>query len=70
MLNPYESGKLLAEYLLFIMARRRRFSGNFRPRVTHAIFRVRCVQELIDSGALPARARALDVGCSGRTLEL
>ncbi len=64
MLNPYESGKLLAEYLLFHYGSEEAIFGQLpAPRVA-SDFPVRCVHELLDAGALPAGARALDVGCS------
>jgi len=63
-LNPYESGKLLAEYLLFHYGSEEAIFGQLPAPRDARDFPVRCVHELIDFGALPARARALDVGCS------
>ena len=72
MLNPYESEKLLAEYLLFHYGSEQAVSGQIPAPRDALDFPMRCVHELIDAGALPAGARALDVGCSvGRsTFEL
>jgi putative 4-mercaptohistidine N1-methyltranferase len=63
-LNPYESAKLLAEYLLFHYGSEEAIFGQ-RPGPRDALdFPVRCVHELVDTDALRAGARALDVGCS------
>jgi putative 4-mercaptohistidine N1-methyltranferase len=64
LLNPYESGKLLAQYLLFHYGSGEAIAGQLPVPCDALHFPVRCVHELIDSGALPGRARALDVGCS------
>jgi putative 4-mercaptohistidine N1-methyltranferase len=62
--NPYESAKLLAEYLLFHYGSEEAIFGQ-RPGPRDALdFPVRCVHELVDRDALPVGARALDVGCS------
>jgi putative 4-mercaptohistidine N1-methyltranferase len=63
-LNPYESGKLLADYLLFHYGSEDTIFGQLPVLGDARDFPARCVHELIDSGALPARARALDLGCS------
>ena len=62
--NIYETGRILREYLLF------HYGGegdtlpwSFGPRDALGFPR-RCVAELLDASALPARARALDVGCA------
>ena len=62
--NPYESAKLLAEYLLF------HYGGPdevlpypFGPQAA-LDFAVRVVTETVDFAALPERARALDLGCA------
>jgi putative 4-mercaptohistidine N1-methyltranferase len=71
--NPYESGKLLAEYLFFHYGSAERAAIRQLPIPAETRdFAVRCVHELIDAGALPPGARALDLGCSvGRsTFEL
>jgi len=63
-MNPYETERLLAEYLLFhygspeeVMPWR---SGP-RDAVDYA---VRVVSECVDSAGLPENARALDLGCA------
>jgi putative 4-mercaptohistidine N1-methyltranferase len=70
-LNPYETGKLLSEYLLFHYGSAEEILGRM-PIPREALdFPARCVWELADFAALPA-GRALDVGCAvGRsTFEL
>jgi putative 4-mercaptohistidine N1-methyltranferase len=71
-LNPYETDKLLNEYLLF-------HYGKPSDVLPHAFgpadaldYPVRCVSECIAPAQLPARTRALDLGCAvGRsTFEL
>ena len=70
-MNIYETDKLLSEYLLFHYGTRHEIAP---PAGTeHALdYAVRCVVECLDPTALPAGARALDVGCAvGRsTFEL
>jgi putative 4-mercaptohistidine N1-methyltranferase len=70
--NPYESVKLLAEYLLFHFGSEEAIFGKIPAPRDARDFPVRCVHELIDAGALKPRARALDLGCAvGRSsLEL
>ncbi len=64
MSNPYESSRLLAEYLLFHYGTENEILGK-RPGPREALdFPVRCVKELIDRQGVPADARALDVGCA------
>jgi putative 4-mercaptohistidine N1-methyltranferase len=63
-LNPYESEKLLAEYLLFHYGSEEAIFGQLPALRDARDFPMRCVHELVDAGALPAGARALDVGCS------
>ena len=64
MVNPYESSRLLAEYLLFHYGSEEQILGQ-RPGPREALdFPVRCVHELLDCGRVPAAARALDVGCA------
>ncbi len=60
--NPYESGKLLSEYLFFHYASPAAFAGGLPVPEEALDFPVRVVSELLD----PARAtgRALDVGCA------
>ena len=63
-MNPYETDKLLREYLLFHYGKPEEVmpwpngprDGLDYPR--------RCVTECLDVAALPANARALDVGCA------
>ena len=64
MLNPYESGRLLAEYLLFHYGSEEAIFGQLPAPRDARDFPVRCVHELVNADALPAAARALDVGCS------
>ena len=64
MLNPYESSRLLAEYLLFHYGSEEQILGE-HPGPREALdFAVRCVHELVDRGRVPEAARALDVGCA------
>ncbi|HEY5704577.1 MAG TPA: putative 4-mercaptohistidine N1-methyltransferase [Terrimicrobiaceae bacterium] len=62
--NPYESGKLLAEYLLFHYGSEEAIFGQLPAPRDACDFPVRCVYELVDFAALSPRARALDVGCA------
>jgi putative 4-mercaptohistidine N1-methyltranferase len=70
-MNIYETDKLLSEYLLFHYGSR---SEIVPPAgAEHALnYPARCVTECLDPSALPAGARALDLGCAvGRsTFEL
>ena len=62
--NPYESEKLLAEYLLFHYSRSEDILPyDFGPAGA-LDFAVRVVSECLDVGTLPPRARALDLGCA------
>ena len=64
MLNPYESSRLLAEYLLFHYGSEEQILGE-RPGPREALeFAVRCVYELLDVERVPAGGRALDIGCA------
>ena len=71
-MNPYETDKLVSEYLLF------HFGTPFEvlpweSGPSSALdYPARCVSECVDTAALPPNARALDVGCAvGRsTFEL
>lgn len=71
-MNPYETDKLVGEYLLFHYGT----PGEVLPwesGPSSALdYPVRCVSECVDVAALPQQARALDVGCAvGRsTFEL
>lgn len=62
--NPYESAKLLAEYLLFHFGSEEATLGKIPAPRGALDFPVRCVRELIDASALQPRARALDLGCA------
>jgi putative 4-mercaptohistidine N1-methyltranferase len=66
--NPYETEKLLGEYLLFHYGSAAEIAPPL-PGVESALFYpVRCVTECVEVAALPADARALDIGCAvGRT---
>lgn len=71
-MNPYETDKLLNEYLLFHYAAPGEilpWPGGPHDALDYA---VRCVTECLDTKSLPPSARALDVGCAvGRSsLEL
>ncbi len=71
-MNPYETEKLLNEYLLFHYgAEDDVLPWAMGPREA-LNYPVRCVTECLDVAVLPANARALDVGCAvGRSsLEL
>jgi putative 4-mercaptohistidine N1-methyltranferase len=62
--NPYESSRLLAEYLLFHYGTEEEILGR-HPGPREALdFPARCVRELVDPLGVPSGARALDVGCS------
>jgi putative 4-mercaptohistidine N1-methyltranferase len=69
--NIYETDKLLGEYLLFHYGTAEEI---LPPSGTAGAldYAVRCVTECVDASALPAEARALDLGCAvGRsTFEL
>lgn len=70
--NPYETDRLLNEYLLFHYGE----PGEVLPHASGPVaaldYPVRCVSECVDTARLPADARALDLGCAvGRsTFEL
>lgn len=71
-MNPYETDKLLGEYLLFHYGTAAELPPPM-PELEGALFYpVRCVTECVDFAALPEGARALDLGCAvGRsTFEL
>jgi putative 4-mercaptohistidine N1-methyltranferase len=71
-LNIYETDKLLAEYLLFHYGSADEVLPHPSGPVEALDYPVRCVSECVDLARLPARARALDLGCAvGRsTFEL
>ena len=62
--NPYESARLLAEYLQFHYGKPAEVLPY--PSGPHAAldFAVRIVTETVDLAALPEGARALDLGCA------
>ncbi len=64
MSNPYESDRLLAEYLLFHYGGAEDILPYPGGPVAALDFAVRVVSECLDMRALPARARALDIGCA------
>jgi putative 4-mercaptohistidine N1-methyltranferase len=62
--NPYESDKLLAEYLLFHYGTEEEtlpFPGGPREALEYP---VRCVRDCVDLTRLDANSRALDLGCA------
>ena len=63
-MNPYETDKLLNEYLLFHYGAPTEIlpgPGGPHDALDYA---VRCVTECLDTKSLPSSARALDVGCA------
>ena len=71
-MNPYETDKLVAEYLLFHYGLPHEvLPWDFGP-ASALNYPARCVCECVDIAALPQNARALDLGCAvGRsTFEL
>ena len=71
-MNPYETDKLVAEYLLFHYGEPREvLPWDFGP-ASALNYPARCVGECVDLAVLPPGARALDLGCAvGRsTFEL
>jgi putative 4-mercaptohistidine N1-methyltranferase len=72
-MNPYETDRLLAEYLLFHYASPEQVIPAGMPEMAcSADFAIRTVAETLQVDLLPPNARALDVGCAvGRaTFEL
>ena len=71
-MNPYETDKLVSEYLLFHYGEAHEvLPWDFGP-ASALNYAVRCVSECVDVASLPQNARALDLGCAvGRsTFEL
>jgi putative 4-mercaptohistidine N1-methyltranferase len=70
--SPYESRKLLAEYLLFHYGGAREVLGGLPGPAAAVGFATRLVRELLDAGSLPGGACALDAGCAvgGSSFEL
>lgn len=63
-MNPYETDKLLHEYLLFHYGTGEDVLGD-RPGPREALhFAERCVTELLDLSLVPENATALDIGCA------
>jgi putative 4-mercaptohistidine N1-methyltranferase len=63
-MNPYETDKLVAEYLLFHYgAPHEVLPWDFGP-ASALNYPARCVRECVDTSALAQDARALDVGCA------
>jgi len=63
-MNIYETGKSLAEYLLFHYGTPEEIAPPV-PGVAGALdYAMRCVRECLDAPALPPNARALDLGCA------
>ena len=63
-MNPYETDKLVSEYLLFHYGGAEDLLDGLPGPAEAAGFARRCVQELLDPASLPATARALDIGCA------
>ena len=70
--NPYETERLLNEYLLFHYGTPAEVLPYHSGPVSALGYPVRCVTECLDVAVVPAGARALDLGCAvGRsTFEL
>ena len=63
-MNPNETDKLVAEYLLFHYgAPLEVLPWDFGP-ASALNYAVRCVSECVDTASLPQNARALDLGCA------
>lgn len=63
-MNPYETPKLLAEYLLFHYGTEDEIlPWGFGPKDA-LNFAVRSVTQLLDAARVPQNARALDLGCA------
>jgi putative 4-mercaptohistidine N1-methyltranferase len=62
--NYYESDRALAEYLLFHYGAVQELMPPGLPPGMALHFHVRCVDDCLDLTKLPAKARALDLGCA------
>jgi putative 4-mercaptohistidine N1-methyltranferase len=62
--NPYETDKLVNEYLLFHYGTAQEVLPYAWGPADALDYPVRCVSECVASADLPARARALDLGCA------
>ncbi len=72
-MNPYESRKLLAEYLLFHYGSPSDVLGDYPGPADAVHFAQRLVKQLLDPDRIPAgTGRALDLGCAvgGSSFEL
>ena len=71
-MNPYETDKLLGEYLLFHYGTPEEVLPWESGPSSALDYPVRCVSECVEVASLPPQSRALDVGCAvGRsTFEL
>ena len=63
-MNPYESDKLLHEYLLFHYGSPEEVMPWPQGPRDATDYAVRCVSECLDLSVLPSNARALEVGCA------
>ena len=62
--NPYETDKLVSEYLLFHYGEPHEvLPWDFGP-ASALNYAERCVSECVDMASLPQNARALDLGCA------
>jgi putative 4-mercaptohistidine N1-methyltranferase len=62
--NPYETERLLGEYLLFHYGSDEEIVGFKNGPVSALGYPVRCVEECLDTAILSEGARALDLGCA------
>ena len=63
-MNPYETDKLVSEYLLFHYGEPNEvLPWDFGP-ASALNYAVRCVSECVEVASLPQNARALDLGCA------
>ena len=62
--NPYETDKLVSEYLLFHYGAAREVLPYEWGPADALDYPVRCVSECVAAAGLPTRARALDLGCA------
>ncbi len=64
MANPYESEKLLSEYLLFHYGRAEEILPYSSGPAAALDFAVRVISQCLDVSSLPDHPRALDLGCA------
>ncbi len=62
--NPYETERLLSEYLLFHYGTAEETLPFEEGPASGLGYPIRCVSECVDASALSAGARALDLGCA------